>query len=114
MMADVFQARGYAIVSGCGSGGPEDGQDAKGAESASYLVCESEGHRTAVLCCLEETAWSVDWLTRCCKCVGASSGMPVLDVAPPASLDAQREGGPELEFWGMDRVVAEMQERLSW
>ena len=114
MMADMFRARGHEIVSGCGSGGPEDGPDADGAKSASYLVYESKGRRTAVLCCLGETAWSVDWLKECCKRVGASSGVLVSDGTPPLGLDARSEGGPELEFWDMDRVVSETRERLSW
>ena len=113
MMADMFQARGYDIVSGCGSGGPEDGPDADGAKSASYLVYESRGRRTVVLCCLGETAWSVDWL-ECCRRVGVASGVLVSDGAPPTGLDARPEGGPELEFWDMDMVVSETRERLSW
>lgn len=62
MMVYMFQARGYEIVSGCGcsSSGPDDGQDAKGAEPALYLVCESEGRRIVMLCCLGEMVWSVD------------------------------------------------------
>ena len=113
MMADMFQARGYDIVLGCGSGEQDDGPDAKGAESASYLVYESKGRRTAVLCCLGTADWSVDWL-ECGRRVGAASGVLVSDVAPPDGLDARPEGGPELEFWDMDRVVSEMQERMSW
>ena len=97
----MFQASGYDIVSGYGSGGPEDGPDAKGAESASYLVYESRGRRTAVLCCVWTADWSVDWLVKCCRLTGASSGVLVSDVAPLAGLDALLEGGPELEFWDM-------------
>ena len=105
MMADMFRARGHEIVSGCGSGGPEDGPDADGAKSASYLVYESKGRRTAVLCCVGTAAWSVDWLKECCRLTGASSSVLVSDTPPQASLE---DAWPELEFWDMDRVVSEM------
>lgn len=55
MMADMFQTKGYDIVSDCTSSWPEGGPDWKGAEFASYLVYESE-RCTTVLCCLGETA----------------------------------------------------------
>ena len=114
MISYMFQARGYEIVSGCGSGGPEDGPDAKGAKSASYLVYESEGRRTAVLCCVGTVNGSVDWLKECCRRVGAASGVPVSDGMSPAGLeDARREGGPDLEFWDMDSRVSEIRKRLS-
>ena len=114
MMTDMFRARGHEIVSGCGSGEQDDGPDADGAKSASYLVYESKERRTAVLCCVGTVDGSVDWLTECCRRVGASSGVLVSDGTPPLGLDARSEGGPELEFWDMDRVVSETRERLSW
>lgn len=53
-------------------------------------------------------------LTKCCRLTDASSGVLVSDAPPPAGLDVRREGGPDLEFWNMDRVASEMLERLSW
>ena len=103
MMADMFQDSGYDIVSGCGSSGPEDGPDAKGAKPASYLVYESKGRRTAVLCCVSEMAWSVDWLTECCRRVGAFSSVLVSDTLPVH--DAQLEVEPEREFLDMGGIV---------
>lgn len=46
---------------------------------------------------------------ECCRRECAASGVLVSDGAPLAGLeDARWEGGPELEFWDMDRCCGDV------